>query len=138
MDVTQIEKLVAYLVPGRLPLPAPGVEQRNWVIRLSTDCPTAWNTEDVSALLTQRATAVFQEARDARGAPFDAHVPLIKLLAVDERHVIMTVTTKRLEEDDVHEYLIAASAGLRALDESAPIDDIQGIPRRFWRILLGG
>jgi hypothetical protein len=64
-------------------------------------------------------------------------VPIVQVLNVDELHVVISIETIRLEEDDAHAYLVAASAALRCLDEAAPIDDIQGIPRRFWRMMIG-
>jgi hypothetical protein len=57
---------------------------------------------------------------------------------VDVRHVIVNITTVRLEDDDAHSWLVAASVALRAFDRWIPIEDIQGIPRRFWRLLSGG
>lgn len=64
-------------------------------------------------------------------------LPSVRVLLVDSRHIIATISTIRLEEDDAHAWLVAAGAVLRALDQVLPIDDIQGIPWRFWRLIVG-
>lgn len=61
----------------------------------------------------------------------------MRVAAIDELHVVVGVSTIKLERDEAHAYLVAASAALRRLERTTPIDDIQGIPRRFWRLMLG-
>lgn len=136
MNPVAIEQLVAHAAPSRLPVSTDDDrEQRNWVIRLAADLADPWNADDASTALTNRAASAVHEARKARGiAPDDGgeHVPIVRLVPIDGRHLVMNVTTIKLEHDDAHAYLVAASAALRALDEMNSIDDIQGIPRRFW------
>lgn len=43
----------------------------------------------------------------------------------------------RAKDDVAHELLVTASSALRAVDRVLPIDDVQGLPRRYWRLLLG-
>lgn len=141
MDAMVIEQIVAHCTPSRLPVPGEeGREHRIWIVRLAADLPERWNPEDVSAVLTEAAASAVRDAREARGLQVDdqdSHTPVARVLYLDALHVIVNVTTIKLEEDDAHEYLVAASAALRALEATNPIDDIQGIPRRFWRIVIG-
>lgn len=141
MDAMIIEQFVAHCTPSRLPVPGEeDREHRNWIVRLAADLPEQWNSEDASVILTKAAVSAVRDAREARGLQVgdqDPHTPIARALSLDARHVVVIVTTIKLEEDDAHEYLVAASAALRALEAINPIDDIQGIPRRFWRIVIG-
>jgi len=94
--------------------------------------------EQASDQLSKKAESTVVSARTARGLPATVDViPIVRVIVVDERHLIVNVCTVRLEEDDAHDYLVAASSALAALDMEIPLDDIQGIPRRFWRALIG-
>lgn len=141
MDQEIIEQLAAFSVPNPLPSASGGrYDQRNWVIRLEQDLPTTWRLDESSALLGQAARLSVARARAERGLPIqDAgpHVPIIGLLPIDARHLVLKVSTIRLKEDDTYAYLVAAVAALMALDKEKRIEDIQGIPRRFWRVLIG-
>jgi hypothetical protein len=61
----------------------------------------------------------------------------IRLHAIDARHLIVSIGTVRLERDDAHAWLVSASAALKSLHEQEPVEDIQGIPRPYWRVLVG-
>lgn len=139
IDSVVMERLAAHSTPSRLPVTGdPKREQRSWVVRLVRDLPRNWSAERVSGRLGKDAESAVVAARAVRGmsAPVDA-IPIVRLVVVDERHVIVNVSTVRLEEDDAHDYLVAASGALAALDMELPLDDIQGIPRRFWRVVIG-
>lgn len=141
MKSALIEQLAAHSTPSRLPVQAEERrEQRNWVVRLAMDPAETWNVVEASAVVTRKAASAIREACEARGLSFDnqgPYDPVVRLVPIDARHVVMNITTIKLEEDEAHAYLVAASAALRALDELTPIDDIQGIPRRFWGLLIG-
>lgn len=141
MDRTSIEQLTAYSRPSRLPIEGDERrEQRNWIVRHAEDLPAEFNPDDVSRALSTEAASAIAKARAARGLAaqdLGPHLPVVRLVLVDERHLVVNVSTIKQEEDVAHEYLVAASAALSILDERVPIEDIQGIPRRFWRLLLG-
>ena len=116
----------------------------------SGDCKTAAAAEKGTCVaVTQDDGAKHVAYSDERGRTWEvgdrgfdgeggsAHVPVVHVLGIDERHVVVIICTINLEEDDAHSYLVAASAALRALEAVTPIEDIQGIPRRFWRLVLG-
>lgn len=86
--------------------------------------------------LNREISAAIAKARDERALPIEAGDPFAELAWVDELHIVLTITSVRLENDEAHEYLIAASAALTALHTAWPIDDIQGIPIRYWRLLI--
>ena len=139
IDSVLIERLAAHATPSRLPVAGdPKREQRSWVVRLVRDLPRNWNAEQASDRLSKDAESAVVAARTVRGmsAAVDV-IPIVRVVVVDERHVIVNVSTVRLEEDNAHDYLVAASGALAALDVELPVDDIQGIPRRFWRVVIG-
>jgi hypothetical protein len=140
MNRVLIEQLAGYSTPLRIPIDGDNRrEQRNWIVRHAR-VPVGFNPDAESVWLSKEAALAIANARAARGLPvqdLEPHVPLVSLMLVDDRHLVVTVTTIRLEDDEAHEYLVAASAALSVLDKRAPIEDIQGIPRRFWRFLLG-
>lgn len=139
MDSVLMERLAGSSAPTRIPVPGERQrEQRSWVVRLVRDLPSEWMPEHASVRLNKKAESAVVAARTVRGLSATLEViPVVRVAVVDERHVIVSITTVRLEEDDAHDYLVAASAALAALDVELPLDDIQGIPRRFWRVLIG-
>jgi len=134
-----MERLAAYSTPSRLPVAGdPTREQRSWVVRLVRELPQNWMAEQASDRLSKKAVSAVLAARAARGQSATSDViPSVLVVVVDERHMIVNISTVKLEEDDAHDYLVAASGALSALDVELPLDDIQGIPRRFWRVLIG-
>jgi hypothetical protein len=140
MNTSTIERLTAHSMPH--PLLVEGDtsrEQRHWVVRIADRLPADWNAEATSEQLNCDAVSAVRDARSARGlelrgGPF---VPQVRAVLIDEQHVLVSITSVKLEKDDAHAWLVAASAALRTLEKSLPVDDIQGIPRRFWRLVLG-
>lgn len=141
MGCTLVEKIAAHATPARMPAEGDDRrEQRNWVVRVSDELPDGWTPERGSVVLTQEADSAVRAARAARGLgaeDSDAYRAIVRLMLIDARHLVVNVNTIKLEEDDSHAYLVAASAALRALDSEVAIEEIQGIPRRYWRAVIG-
>lgn len=141
MERISIEQLTAYSAPTRLPIAGDDRrDQRNWIVRHAEDLPGGFEPDEEAALLSREAAPAVAKARADRGLSIQdigPHFPMVSLVPVDERHLMVSVTTIKLDEDEAHEYLVAASAALSSLDKRVPIEDIQGIPRRFWRLLVG-
>jgi hypothetical protein len=139
MDTTAIERVAANSTPTRLPVEGdPSLEERHWILRLGVDLPPD-SGHDLSAVASKAATVAVRDARIARGLALDAEEARValQLHSVDARHLIVSIRTIRLDRDDAHAWLVAASAALRSLREALPIEDIQGLPRAFWRVLIG-
>jgi hypothetical protein len=139
MDRTAIECVAANSAPTRVPVPgSPSREERHWVVRLISDLPPE-GRPDLEPLAGAAAAIGVRNARSARGlAPHadEGHVT-VSVHTVDPRHLIVSIGTVPIERDDAHAWLVAASAALRCLHDHVPIDDIQGLPRVFWRLLVG-
>lgn len=139
MDKTAIERVAANSAPTRVPVEGdPAREERHWVVRLSSDLPTDGRS-DLEPMASGAAVAAVREARTARGLDPEAEGGrvTVRLHTVDSRHLIASIGTVPIERDDAHAWLVAASAVLRCLHDHTPIEDIQGLPRAFWRILVG-
>lgn len=141
MDSKAIERLTAHAAPQRLPLDGDETrEHRNWVIRLAQPVAGGLNSNELSVILSRDAASAVAEALNERGlasAGNSIYAPTVRVVVIDELHVVLNVSTIRLEQDEAHAYLVAASAALRGLERTAAIEDIQGIPRRFWRLVVG-
>jgi hypothetical protein len=139
MGLELIEQLTALLAPNALPVDVEGMEQRLWIVRVAHQLSDDWRPAEVAVLLSNEAASVVAKARSLRRLPqrCDAHLPIVRISVIGARHLVMSVVTIKLKKDDAHEYLAAASAALVLLDREVPIEDIQGIPRHFWRMILG-
>jgi hypothetical protein len=139
MDFEQVAVVAAYSTPVPLPVDDDErLEQRMWAIRLSSDVSPGWNTEEVAAGLDKQATSALRTAHSERDLRYeDIGLPTIRVLLVDPRHLFLNITTPRMDRDAAESDLVAACAALRALEQIVPIEDVQGIPRRYWRIFMG-
>lgn len=135
-----LEQLTAYAAPIRLPVGSSGDrEQRSWVVRFTSSLPADLDPVELSRELARAAVAMVREALAERGLPVDGEQGMVgvKLLPFGDQYAVIVITTIRLERDEAEAYLVAASAVLTALDRIAKLADIQGIPRRYWRMLIG-
>lgn len=136
---TRIEQLVGFSTPAPLPDPTDTRDERNWFVRVASHLPAAWDHRAASVLIEARATDAVRAACVARTLPDElahSHAPRVKVFRIDESHLLLRIVTIRLKQDLAHTYLVAASSALRTLNEMISLDDIQGIPRRYWRLLL--
>jgi hypothetical protein len=137
---SSIEQLAAFSSP--MPLAVADDqgdrEQRNWIIRTGADVSEEWDTGRASAEITEYANASLELARAERGMrPLDPEqLARVRLIRIDSRHLIVNVVTETFL-DDTHAPLLLTVASLGALERRVSIDDIQGIPRRYWRVLIG-
>ena len=139
MDKKFVEQLTAFSSPMILPLVEdPSKGQQNWVVRLMLDLPDN-AIEEISTNLEAAARTAILNAHRESGAEDESVEPQIsiKLGQIDQRHLVIGITTLRRDTTAVHSWLLSASAAMSALEKQFPIDDIQGIPRRFWTLLLG-
>ena len=140
MDRAAIERVAANSSPTRVPVEGDSsLEERHWTVRLSVDLPRDHRGPKLEPMASEAATSAVRGARLARGLDADADEGRVtlQLHSVDARHLIVSIGTVRLERDDAHAWIVAASAALRALHDVVPIEDIQGLPRAFWKVLVG-
>ncbi|HLK90927.1 MAG TPA: hypothetical protein VKZ18_13600 [Polyangia bacterium] len=115
---------------------ADGFLHRAWAVRLAE--PAA---ERLVGREGELLDSVVNGVRATAGQPHPierrpADFAQIQVVAVDQRHVFLRI---RLAAGFAQSELgLAANlAALQKLDEIAPVEDLQGTPRRFWRVLLG-
>lgn len=135
-----VETITAYAVPSRAPSSNASMDRRSWILRFRAPIAHSLDLDGTSLALTDAAVSAVCEARKVRSLGLDAelaHAPVVRIVALAERHAVMSVETVRLESDEAHEYLVAAVAALGAIEKIAAVEDIQGIPRQFWRHLIG-
>ncbi len=140
MNTTMIERLAANSAPMRLPVEGDqSREQRNWIVRLATDVDEQDDAGVLAGKLSSAAQGAIRQARIERQLAAEVDQPgvSVRVDRIDPRHLVVSIATAPLEKDDAHEWLVAASAALRRLHQSAPVEDIQGIPVRFWKLVVG-
>lgn len=138
MDDKAIERLAANSSPLRLVVDA-DTERRDWVVRFADTCSNDASSSDVVARTRAAAGSAVHGALVARNLPAGApeDVVTIAIRSIGNQHAVVSITTRRMDEEGAHASLVAAGAALRELDASHAIDDLQGIPRRYWRSLVG-
>ena len=60
---------------------------------------------------------------------------MVKLVVVDAMHALAHIVTRRPEKDITGAGMMAIAQVLRWLDDEWDIEDLQGIPKRFWLLL---
>ena len=140
MDKTAIERVAANAAPGRLSVEGdPSAEERHWAVRLTADLPAGTSLEQLASAANEAASEAVREARITRGLRpgMEEGRVVVHVHSVDARHLIVSIQTVRHERDDAHAWLVAAGASLRSLHAMTSVDDIQSLPRIFWRVLVG-
>lgn len=130
MESLLIEQLAASSTPIPLPSPDGQHDQRFWIVRFQEQDAVDGLSAKLDACAESAARAVLA-AREA------LDLPEVRLLWLDRRHGVVRVTTVSLERDTLHLYLVVAGAVLRELHQAVALEEIQGLPLRYWRILVG-
>ncbi len=111
--------------------------RRSWVLRLAQPLPPDSDVEAVGQRVEERAR---KKIKGALGQYYSADAlepsfPLVKLVVVDAMHALAHIVTRRPEQDITDAGMIAIAQVLRGLDDEWDIEDLQGIPKRFWLLL---
>lgn len=111
--------------------------QRNWVIRfVRPQSDDSFNLSQVESLLSSAAVDAVLKCRSEKGLIADNGLaPRVQISMIDNVHLLLQI--EELLQNENETFLVAASAALRILDEMSPVDDIQGLPRQLWRLLIG-
>ncbi|HEY7370771.1 MAG TPA: hypothetical protein VIF57_01240 [Polyangia bacterium] len=138
MTESEISDLVGYAYPAALPIEGrTGWLRRRWVVRTSRDIDEA-----VCAQIGDRVTRNIRAALLDSGVPAEAlarGAPTVRLSVLDARHAIMCADCVGPNSGiDVGDAATAANWGaLQQLDAELGIDELEGLPRRFWKLLVG-
>ena len=131
-----VEQLTVFAVPAAREDNAGA--HRNWVVRFRDAVPDEWSAPGTETSLNSAAQDAVRRALEARGVSHDRDAaPVVRVIPIDRLRAAVCVRTARVANDLFAMHLVAASAALRALDRIETIEDIQGIPAPFWRLLLG-
>ncbi len=135
-DVARIRKMVVFVTPAatqsRL---GDEWEARCWTVTLAAEVSDVDSVQSLDTM-SEAATAIVHSSLVRKGEDAGLQeVCKVEVAVVDSMHLILVVSTRKADRD--REYLGAAGAAMRALDAKHPIADVQGIPRRFWRLPLG-
>ncbi|ETX04092.1 MAG: hypothetical protein ETSY2_30800 [Candidatus Entotheonella gemina] len=63
---------------------------------------------------------------------------MVKLVVVDDIHALVHMITRQPEKDITDAGMIAIAQVLRGIDDAWGIEELQGIPKRFWLLLAPG
>ena len=111
--------------------------RRSWVLRLAQPLPADVDVKAVGQRMEERAQKKIKEALGPyySGGELEPSFPWVKLVVVDPMHALAHIVTRQPEKDITDAGMIAIAQVLRGLDEEWVIEDLQGIPKRFWLLL---
>ena len=111
--------------------------RRSWVLRLAQPLPADVDAKAVGLRMEERAQKKIKEALGPyySGDELEPSFPWVKLVVVDPVHALAHIVTRQPEKDITDAGMIAVAQVLRGLDEEWDIEDLQGIPKRFWLLL---
>lgn len=123
---------VAVAVDGRL--------RRNWVARTVGPVPDEEALAQLHRKLEQHTNTSITAAYASSTPPQDLARarPSIRLLRLDDRHVIVRVEFAEADKSVGDAAAIAQWGVLQTLDRELPIEELQGIPADYWFALRGG
>jgi hypothetical protein len=136
MTEKEISNLVGYSFPAALPVEGrPDWLRRNWVLRTSREIDEA-TCATLGELVTRNIRAALSDSGVSAG-DLDRGAPVIAINVLDARHAI--VSTDFMAPDsglNLGDAAMAATWGaLQQLDARLDIDELEGLPRRFWKPL---
>jgi hypothetical protein len=111
--------------------------RRSWVLRLARPLSPDVDVKAVGQRVEERARNQIVEALGSYYSDHELELsfPLVKLVVVDPMHVLAHIVTRQPEKDITDAGMIAMTQVLRGLDTEWGIEDLQGIPKRFWLLL---
>jgi len=116
----------------------PGREQQTWNVRFTTPIVTTFDSDQMANRLTEAGReATLKAATEAGIANPETHLPSVRLVILDQHHALVIVEGPARDRDVLHVGLIGPFLALRTLHEAQELDDIQGVPIRYWPVLLG-
>jgi hypothetical protein len=116
-------------VPG-----IPNAFRRRWVLRLSTSLPAP---EVLETAVKSFEASSRRDIAKALGKPGDLEQPVPSASAVrlDDHHLVLEIDCPSPEAMMGDAAAIATGSILRAADQQWQLEDLEGIPKRYWFIL---
>jgi hypothetical protein len=116
----------------------PGVSnafRRRWVLRLNVNLPERAALE---SLVESFETDVRQKVATALGVSGELGqpVPRVSVVRLDEHHLVLAIDSPTSEAKMGDAAAITTFGILRAADEYWKLEDLQGIPKRYWPSMI--
>ncbi len=134
--VAPTEEYVRNLAAASYPMPedVPGIPnafRRRWVLRLSTSLPELEVLENAIKSFEARAR---RDIAEALGQPGDLEqpVPSASVVRLDDHHLVVEIDCPNPSAKMGDAAAIATWSILRAADLQWQLEDLEGIPKRYW------
>lgn len=113
-----------------------GRRERWWALRLRVRADE--DAERVSRRLHDAALNALRSAAVARGLGLTIVGEIdVEAEWLSEKHLLLRVETSREADENVEADLVCSRAAVMELEREYAVEDIQGLPRRLWRLLFG-
>ncbi len=125
-------------IPPALKSPSsPNKILRRWILRVSSDATEQSALENAERFARDNT---LQSLLAALGPSYGEEqlarcVPLVELEPIDENHILVHALHPSREEEPSDAVLVAMAEILKAIDVEFGIEDIQGVPKRFWLLV---
>jgi hypothetical protein len=111
----------------------PTAFRRRWVLRLGKKVPSG---EALESALKTFERSVRRTIADALGIPdgLEHPVPAASAVRIDDHHLVIAIDCPGpASQEDMGDAAAIATFGiLRAADQQWHLEDLQGIPKRYW------
>jgi hypothetical protein len=108
--------------------------RRKWVLRLNANLPAGETLEDAVISLGLAARREISKALGGQG-DFEHPLPAVSAVRLGDHHLILQIDCPSAAAEMGDAAAIATWVILRGADERWQLEDLQGIPKRYWFIL---
>lgn len=108
---------------------APGTFRRKWIVRVHVCLPRG---DALVSVVLRFEAEVRAKIEAAYGVRVDEGIPRVVGVRIDDHHLVLEVICRKSVYAIGDETAVATWGVLRAADREWTIDDLQGIPRRYW------
>ena len=108
--------------------------QRRWIVRTKSVLPSVTQVNKIAAMLTEQARqcVIDNYGEFATEEELKINLPSVNIVCVDDHHIVVETEFPAPGFSIGDVALIATWHVLHLLDEQWEIDDLEGIPKRFW------
>ena len=132
----RITSISTYCWPELIPADD-GRWKRGWVVRSERPVPNDYEIEELSRNLERRAE---EQIRKTLGKHYKLGTlklgfPTVEPIIVDPRHVVLWITTEHPKKASSEVTMLALIEVLHGFDELFGIQELQGLPKKYWMLL---